>query len=123
MLPLHQSARPASLSWLSTTFRALSRDERGSYHITVLSSGFEPKPRYPRLMLPLHQLSILGRKASRTPVRLRASLVPILSHSKNPDDLLNHQSVLSATSSTTQLALAKRRLFSRWNYLYVGFQN
>lgn len=34
---------------------------------------------------------------------LRVSLVPIISHSKNPDDLLNHQPVLSATSSTTQL--------------------
>lgn len=36
-------------------------------------------------------------------MRLRVSLVPIISHSKNPDDLLNHQPVLSATSSTTQL--------------------
>ena len=41
MLPLHQSARPASLSWLSTTFRALSRVEYSSYH--TLSSGFEPE--------------------------------------------------------------------------------
>ena len=62
VLPLHQSTRPASLSWLSTTFRALSRDERGSYHITMLSFGFEPKPRYPRPMLPLHQLSKLREK-------------------------------------------------------------
>lgn len=43
VLPLHQSTRPASLFWLSTTFGVLSRVEHGSYHITVLSSGFEPK--------------------------------------------------------------------------------
>lgn len=81
MLPLHQRARPASLSWLSTTFRVLSRVEYSSYHITVLSSGFEPEsPLSYGLCYPLHQLSIYREKGVRSPVCLKVSLVPIYYH-------------------------------------------
>lgn len=79
MLPLHQSARPASLSWLSTTFRVLSRVEYGSYHITVLSSGFEPESPLCDV-LPLHSTKHMREKGVRSPVCLRVSLVPIFYH-------------------------------------------
>ena len=80
MLPLHQSARPASLSWLSTTFRVLSRVEYGSYHITkclVLDSN--QNLRY-AMCCHYTQLSIYREKGVRSPVCLRASLVPIYYH-------------------------------------------
>lgn len=79
MLPLHQSARPASLSWLSTTFVVLSRVEYGSYHITVLSSGFEPESPL-RDVLPLHSTKHMREKGVRSPVCLRVSLIPIYYH-------------------------------------------
>lgn len=44
----------------------------------MLSSGFEPES--PAGMLPLHQLSIYREKGVRSPVCLRASLVPIFYH-------------------------------------------
>ena len=80
MLPLHQSARPASLSWLSTTFGVLSRVEYGSYHITkclVLDSN--QNLRY--AMCCHTPTKHMREKGVRSPVRLRVSLVPILSHS------------------------------------------
>lgn len=46
----------------------------------MLSSGFEPKSPLPDHATHLHQLSIWGRKASRIPVCLRVSLVPIFYH-------------------------------------------
>ena len=80
MLPLHQSARPASLSWLSTTFGVLSRVEYGSYHITkclVLDSN--QNLRY-AMCCHYTQLSIYREKGVRSPVCLRVSLVPIFYH-------------------------------------------
>ena len=80
MLPLHQSARPASLSWLSTTFRVLSRVEYGSYHITkclVLDSN--QNLRY-AMCCHYTQLSIYREKGVRSPVCLRVSLIPIFYH-------------------------------------------
>ena len=80
MLPLHQSARPASLSWLSTTFRVLSRVEYGSYHITkclVLDSN--QNLRY-AMCCHYTQLSIYREKGVHSPVCLRVSLVPIFYH-------------------------------------------
>lgn len=80
MLPLHQSARPASLSWLSTTFRILSRVEYGSYHITVLSSGFEPESPL-RDVLPLHSTKHMREKGiANTRVLEGLPPVPISYH-------------------------------------------
>ena len=79
MLPLHQSARPASLSWLSTTFVVLSRVEYGSYHITkclVLDSNQNL-----RYAMCCHTPTKHKReKGVRSPVCLRVSLVPIFYH-------------------------------------------
>ena len=88
MLPLHQSARPASLSWLSTTFGVLSRVEYGSYHITkclVLDSN--QNLRY-AMCCHYTQLSIYREKGVRSPVCLRVSLVPIFYHTLTVYSLL-----------------------------------
>lgn len=49
-----------------------------TYQCLVLDSN--QNLRFPRLMLPLHQLSIYREKGVRSPVCLRASLVPIFYH-------------------------------------------
>lgn len=56
-----------ALSIVVTTYRCLVLDSNQNL-------------RFPRLMLPLHQLSIYREKGVRSPVCLRVSLVPIYYH-------------------------------------------